>query len=200
MQRKSRSTAFTLVEILVVLAIIVILAALLFPIFSRVREQGRASTCRSNLKQLALAVQLYAQDNNGRLPFLFGEDLIAPYLSNTTSPKALFHCPSQVRPDPHSTEYSYNTNEDIADSTIAFNIGKQESRVLKPATTWLQTDMVDFPPDDAHSQLVKPANGLPCVFTTTWHSGGANYSFVDGHVKWMLPESACALYNESLLP
>lgn len=55
--------AFTLIEVLVVCAVIGLLAALIFPVFGRVREGARTSTCASNLKQLGLGFQQYMQDN-----------------------------------------------------------------------------------------------------------------------------------------
>ena len=58
----SRHSAFTLVEILVVLAIIGILSAILFPAFSRAQEGARQTSCASNLQQIGLAVQQYFQD------------------------------------------------------------------------------------------------------------------------------------------
>jgi prepilin-type N-terminal cleavage/methylation domain-containing protein/prepilin-type processing-associated H-X9-DG protein len=54
--------AFTLIELLVVIAIIAILAAILFPVFAQAREKARQASCLSNLKQLATAIQMYAQD------------------------------------------------------------------------------------------------------------------------------------------
>ncbi len=59
---------FTLIEMLVVIAIISILAAILFPVFQKVRENARAISCASNEKQLALGVLMYAQDANEALP------------------------------------------------------------------------------------------------------------------------------------
>jgi prepilin-type N-terminal cleavage/methylation domain-containing protein/prepilin-type processing-associated H-X9-DG protein len=62
MMRKSK--AFTLIELLVVIAIIGILAAMVFPVFARARESARKAVCLSNVKNIALAVQMYLADNN----------------------------------------------------------------------------------------------------------------------------------------
>jgi prepilin-type N-terminal cleavage/methylation domain-containing protein len=62
--------AFTLVELLVVIAIIAVLAALLFPVIGRAKESSKAAACISNLRQLGVAIQLYVQENNNRLPFM----------------------------------------------------------------------------------------------------------------------------------
>ena len=62
---------FTLIELLTVIAIVAILAAILFPVFAQVREKARATVCLSNEKQLGLAVGQYLQDNDERLyPFI----------------------------------------------------------------------------------------------------------------------------------
>ena len=61
-RRRGTTGGFTLVELLTVLAIISLLAAILFPVFAAGREKARQSACTSNLRQLALANQMYAQD------------------------------------------------------------------------------------------------------------------------------------------
>jgi prepilin-type N-terminal cleavage/methylation domain-containing protein/prepilin-type processing-associated H-X9-DG protein len=70
----ARPGGFTLIELLVVIAIIAILAAILFPVFARAREAARKATCISNLKQIALAVIMYAQDYDEVLPAAVGDD------------------------------------------------------------------------------------------------------------------------------
>ena len=60
--RRVGRRAFTLVEILIVLAIIALLSALLFPAFSRARESARATSCETNLQQIYLATQQYFAD------------------------------------------------------------------------------------------------------------------------------------------
>ena len=58
---------FTLIELLVVIAIIAILAAILFPVFATAREAARKASCLSNMKQITLALRMYAQDYDERL-------------------------------------------------------------------------------------------------------------------------------------
>jgi prepilin-type N-terminal cleavage/methylation domain-containing protein/prepilin-type processing-associated H-X9-DG protein len=63
-----RKKGFTLIELLVVIAIIGILAAMVFPVFARARESARKAVCLSNVKNIALAIQMYLADNNDVLP------------------------------------------------------------------------------------------------------------------------------------
>jgi prepilin-type N-terminal cleavage/methylation domain-containing protein/prepilin-type processing-associated H-X9-DG protein len=63
----SRRSAFTLIELLVVIAVIAILMAILMPALSRAREQGKRAACLNNVKQMALAWNLYADDNDGKM-------------------------------------------------------------------------------------------------------------------------------------
>ncbi|RRJ97439.1 prepilin-type N-terminal cleavage/methylation domain-containing protein [Opitutaceae bacterium TAV4] len=60
--------AFTLVELLTVIAIIGILAGILIPTVATVREKGRTAACMSNLRQVGISLTTYAADNKGRLP------------------------------------------------------------------------------------------------------------------------------------
>jgi len=72
-----RRRGFTLIELLVVIAIIGILAAMVFPVFARARESARKAVCLSNVKNIALAIQMYLADNNDTLfPYEHRQDVI----------------------------------------------------------------------------------------------------------------------------
>lgn len=69
------AAAFTLLELLVVMAVITILAGLILPAASRAREAGRSTVCLSNLRQIGVALQLYVQDYRNRLPVMYDRGL-----------------------------------------------------------------------------------------------------------------------------
>lgn len=104
-----KKSGFTLVELLIVIGIIALLAAILFPVFSQAREKARAATCLSNEKQIGLAFMQYDQDNDETLPIfdtLTGNQLawdssLAQYLgisinvsANNNKPPQVLLCPS----------------------------------------------------------------------------------------------------------
>ncbi|MEI6519456.1 MAG: prepilin-type N-terminal cleavage/methylation domain-containing protein [bacterium] len=59
---------FTLIELVFVIAIIAILAAILFPVFARAREKASVATCQSNQRQIAASLQMYSQDHDETMP------------------------------------------------------------------------------------------------------------------------------------
>src|SRR5688572_17288262 len=87
---------FTLIELLVVIAIIAILASLLLPTLAQSKEQGRRTRCKSNLRQLGLAITMYCQDNDD-MPMSTvspspNRDLLLPSVINVrSSPESFFN-------------------------------------------------------------------------------------------------------------
>lgn len=190
MGRERLSKGFTLIELLVVIAIIAILAAILFPVFAKAREKARMASCQSNLKQLALAVLMYAQDFDERTPCGCGYqatgalqwprqpwwDRILPYVKN----QQVYACPSNPRRETYWDfwiERSYSRVQQL---------NKPLAQIQQPAESVLFGDGV-------HSAVEYPRGAWPlrCAagcqgpFTEdyTIHNGFDNVAFVDGHVK-----------------
>ena len=120
---------FTLIELLVVIAIIAILATILFPVFARARENARATTCRSNLRQLGLAMTQYTEDYDGAYPTvhspgqIVGDPVteIQPYVKD----RSFLYCPSRDDLDGSGKPlmgYGYNWGSGTGDSGGAFSL------------------------------------------------------------------------------
>jgi len=77
----SLKRAFTLVELLIVIAIIAMLIAILMPALGRAREQARQVKCASNIRQILYSISMYANDNKGKLP-IPGQRLFAGFLKD----------------------------------------------------------------------------------------------------------------------
>jgi prepilin-type N-terminal cleavage/methylation domain-containing protein len=83
--QRQGSSAFTLVELLVVVAVIATLASLLLPAIARAKGRGQQIYCGNNMRQLTMASALYAQDNNDRFPYNLGATQIKSMLDQGQS-------------------------------------------------------------------------------------------------------------------
>jgi prepilin-type N-terminal cleavage/methylation domain-containing protein/prepilin-type processing-associated H-X9-DG protein len=68
--------AFTLIELLMAIAVVAVLAAILFPVFAKARESARRAVCASNMRQLGLATNAYLEDWDGRYPWAWDPELV----------------------------------------------------------------------------------------------------------------------------
>jgi prepilin-type processing-associated H-X9-DG protein/prepilin-type N-terminal cleavage/methylation domain-containing protein len=201
--KRTDDGAFTLVELLVVLGILAALAAVVLPVTGRAREAGRRTVCQSNLRQIGLAIQQYVQDNDGTYPLQMSvrddggvptafswQQAISPYVRN----RQVFHCPGQPAGSLYNEHYSYNgrrLNTFIPKRPKATVYGTHEAGLPDAATTWLNVDSGFITPDGVYHHL-REVSETSCGrrFTgSTLHAGGGNYSFLDGHVKWLTPEA-----------
>ena len=170
---------FTLIELLVVIAIIAILAAILFPVFAKAREKARQTSCLNNVRQLAVACQMYVQDYDevfsGRaIPTTWPvpadanwwTTLYTPYVKNTQ----IFYCPSKGQ---SAWGYGYNT--------VHLPTGTSLGSIAKPA------EMIVIADDDSNYRTLYCPQ---CSAYADWdrlpsdrHNLQINCAFVDGHAK-----------------
>jgi prepilin-type processing-associated H-X9-DG protein len=148
----------------VVLVCVAVVAIILFPVFARAREKSRQASCLSNLKQIGLAVQMYAQDYDDVYPAAYNwADGLTPYIKYN----GVFICP--VARDRRQPSYAYNVSLDRQPTqTIA--------QAVKAPLAFDSRSGLNM---SGGPELVEPR-----------HDGGANFAFADGHAKWWRKEDS----------
>jgi prepilin-type N-terminal cleavage/methylation domain-containing protein/prepilin-type processing-associated H-X9-DG protein len=211
--RSRARRGFTLIELLVVIAIIAILAAILFPVFARAREAARATSCRSNLRQIGTAMRMYGQDYDELLTpcFIYYDpantvlawypDYLNPYVKNA----AVWTCPSGPKtqftdwlrtwlpagngPGFRNLYYSYGANDGGRGMPGGFS-PTSEAEVQKPAERIALVDantieIWQFADtcNGASHDHACPQSTLSRGAVALRHSETFNTLFLDGHVK-----------------
>ncbi|MBV9849538.1 MAG: prepilin-type N-terminal cleavage/methylation domain-containing protein [Armatimonadetes bacterium] len=221
--RRGTTGAFTLVELLVVIAIISVLAAILLPVFAQARQKAYGAQCVSNLRQIGLAITMYAQDNDDRL--MPGHYRATPLPDNNShyagwagpvnvyakSPR-LFRCPTDATPDgtldgepAYALTYFFNIElcaEHAPDGLPLAAINSPDRTVTVAENTALagvSSDLVRLQdPDESDSRLANK-------FTATGeghdrHQGGRNFLLADGHVRRIRPEAVSTVTGDEANP
>ena len=191
-----RDRGFTLMEVLVVTAIIGILVAILFPVFARAREMARKTTCISNLRQLGMANRMYAQDWMGKFVVEPTQNNPHPGLCRALythlGNRHIFYCPAARSCEKYAQSSDYpGLPESIIDTDENWANGYISYRYF----CFLEADARN---KNFRPQIIDYTSDARCWLMSDWfrmkspyfphqyrHRGGLNVLYVGGHIKFI---------------
>lgn len=173
-----RKRGFTLIELLVVIAIIAILASILFPVLTKARDKARQTQCITNVRQLAIAIQMYVQENGSRYPSRTWDADIRTYVGSD----AIFKCPNDPTGDV-GTPNSYGYNGLLVTPS---GQGAADAQIMSPTEVGA---ICDASPTAAVGSAGLVTGGALAasidgsLVPALRHSAGVVVGYCDGHAK-----------------
>lgn len=200
-------SGFTLIELLVVISIIALLVSIMLPALGQARVAARMVQCKSQQRQIGIAMHTYAVDNKGYFPYSAGQEIwYEPYtleaalvLDNTYLPSNGFgsyysvamECPS----DPNdylafnvpAYSYMYRQRGEFAPLHLDDSVPFQRFLLAEQyrAHAFAPVPLVQTPFIGTFLWTSSPYPGHDSyILQSNWHDGGSNVLYGDGHVVW----------------
>lgn len=190
---------FTLVELLIVIAIVAIFAAVILAVFPKGLGMARRAACVSNVRQIVAAASMYAHDHDRRLVPAITRGapapdrgytwcvLLQPYMEN----EQILICPNDAEPQatpgyvclPHSYGLNYRYTYNTAFGWSPGALTSRLTNVDQHSTAILAFELDDSAPDPGGSYIRHRLSRVKAR-----HEGRAVFGFLDGHAEALLPE------------
>ncbi|MHB0936875.1 MAG: type II secretion system protein [Armatimonadota bacterium] len=181
------SSGFTMLELVIALAVLIVLGIVLYPVFTRTRE-GHRPNCLNNQRQLAIGILSYAQDNNETLPM---PEAWVTATGLQSDPK-VFDCPTNRREGtPGQPDYGMNAFLYDTDPKNGNRVGVPWGNIKEPSSVELTADITGATEKGTRSTASNPFPGTCTV--NGFDGAGANadwrhgeviiVSYVDGHTE-----------------
>ena len=194
---------FTLIELLVVIAIIAVLLAILMPAMRKIKEIARETACKSNLKNIGLAVQMYLDDYERKIPHTQSSNQFLWYQSDGKTPRKpgssgtywgtyyyeylkntkIFGCPSLVRVQRLIYDAGDDPSQTIQHAAFGLNHherarGRNTNDIYRLSEFIYCLDHAEPRPDGGTSDCLHNNNNPGSMNLTSYRSGGSrSYSY-----------------------
>lgn len=206
---KRQKNAFTLVELLVVVAIISVLAGLLLPALRSAQAAANTIRCQSNFRNIGMMVTQYGDDYNGLIPgsrdttfgfysywqFLAEYDINAGKLTTKYNSGCLLHCPNTFDTPGRTVAWAQDYRLSYAPNIYAFyyaSLGAPFGTQKSFAALHQPSRLIFFAEVARNTRVIGRDDGTtnidsPYCYARTRHRGGSAYLFGDGHVTFHRP-------------
>ena len=200
---KHTKRGFTLIELLVVIAIIAVLLAILMPAMRKIKEIARETACKSNLKNIGLAVAMYLDDYERKIPHTQSSNQFLWYQSDGTTPRKagssgtywgtyyyeylkntkIFGCPSLIRAERLIYDAGDDPSEIIQHAAFGLNHherarGRNTNDIYRPSEFIYCLDHAEPRPDGGTSDCLHNNNNPGGMNLTSYRQGGSrSYSY-----------------------
>lgn len=196
---RNHDSGFSLVEILVVIFVVGVLAALVVSFLGRARETAHRVTCTSNLRQIMATTLIYVQDHQGMMPLVHKneagdrsrwavqlQDYVSEATPRSTVDDSIFRCPSddiERTEAVQSTPCSYGLSVYVHINGIASETERRPITIITdPARTIFYGEVWN----EADTVFHSLSTGAGETFLGDYHGGeGSHYAFADGHVEFL---------------
>jgi competence protein ComGC len=202
-----RNYALTLIEVLMVVVILVLLAAMFLPALAKAKRRSSRIGCVNNLKEIGLAYRVWEGDNGDKYPMEISVtnggamelaatgNVLVTFLvmSNELSTPRILHCPEDIE---RSETSSFAT---LTSSNISYFIGADVTNETAPQAILSGDDNLEVGGVPVKSGLLELPKNMPVAWTAARHKFAGNIALADGSIQQFTARQLQNTLNQSIL-